>query len=440
MKSQFLRTLTLCIFVAIFGNHWFQPAQAASIKTLPSSDTVSTFVTIFPQLKTMSAPPAIRAGLRFTYDFVTSGSGGSAAGISQNDVAALDATTALIVQQGYGDNGLGSLVPTSSSSYFELPSVSHSWIHPQILVNAESAKTDVLDVTRTEDSDGAGKIYKVVRFTLTSGNDPQTDVITDWEFDEQSGVLIFYKLQSAAMQAQIRLRSLRQITLPWPAGCRPNWVQTGAKLNYTGGLRLVQPAVGTDGTLPIASNNSVIQATGRWAAWQTDYYFNSSLQSSGFTGHGTGQLAGSYWLPATALAFNPAAPLLDQDPVTGVETLWQRDANNNIVITARTSTWYSNSYYDSANGAMIAVEVQLPVAYGYQITTLQLTNLPSSLSAVHRASTCAGDPPAPTPSPSTPSPTPVPVASPSPHPSPTATRIPVSGAGSSHTYLPLVTR
>ncbi|MEA1053382.1 hypothetical protein U5801_26780 [Lamprobacter modestohalophilus] len=174
------------------------------------------FLTLFPQLRNLPAPPVIQTGLRVSYQAASAIIGGGAAGggVVQYDVVAADGRQTLIYAINYIDNGVGQPIPTAPNALVGLPALGEFWIHPNVLVNAEAVANSNLAVTRYNKTIN-GATITVVRFqSQTSGGQAV------WEFSTGSGLLVFYSRSTflpstgQTSETQSNLIGFRTVTLP----------------------------------------------------------------------------------------------------------------------------------------------------------------------------------------------------------------------------------
>ena len=72
-----------------------------------------------------------------------------------------------------------------------------------------------------------------------------------------------------------------------------------------------------------------------------------------------------------ALTANVRKPLLDRDPVTGVETSYTR-SRGVVLIEERGPLHYSSWTYDGTTGKLLAVHNEVQIGVGLNITDLEL--------------------------------------------------------------------
>lgn len=361
---------TLLILVATTPNLSAPiPALGASLPqtmTIPSGDAAR-FVQLFPELKELPAPDWLVEGVRFTYAVqsanVNAAAGsGFGGGYFQHNVIAVDAKSVAVMTQFYLENTNGALTPTPSLPSLALPAVGDIWLNPVVLVNAEHVANDELVVVRNQHQDGAGKFHQTVRFQSTTEKMEEV-----WEFDEATGVLIFFRMrygdaEEPAQLAQALLVNQRQLRLPWQGSRTPTWVKTGSKLQYAGNFTSVIYD-GTTTTLPYNLTAAIIQRDQRWSLAHLAAFSNGVAAGEQVAISGVGQLFGGLWLPTDALRANPARARLDRDPVTGAEITWLRREDRAVVLTERGNAFETVMVYDGRSGVLIAYQqtIQLPV-------------------------------------------------------------------------------
>lgn len=370
--------LTLLIFVATgTGLSTPRPALSAPLAqkmTIPSGDAAR-FVQLFPELTELPAPAWLAEGVRFTYavqsanvNAATETAAGS--GYLQHTVIAVDAKSVAVMSQFYLETMDGALTPTPSLPSLALPAVGDIWLSPVVLVNAEQVANDELVVVRHRRQDGAGKFHQTVRFQSTTEKMEEV-----WEFDEATGVLIFFRMrygdaEEPTQLAQALLVNQRQLRLPWQGSRTPTWVKVGSKYHYTGNFTSVLDD-GTTTTLPYNLTAAITQRAQRWSIAHLAAFSNGVSAGEQVAISGVGQLFGGLWLPAAALRTKPSRTLLDRDPVTGAEITWQRGEARTVVLTEQGNAFATVMLYDGKSGMLLAYQqtIQLPVV----TTTVALT-------------------------------------------------------------------
>lgn len=348
------------------------PSAQAQVETLLSLDAQS-FVQIFPQLQRLPAPEWLREGTRVTYYVQTGssspqGNAGSGVAIVQYDLVALDDTWALSVARSYLDNGAGGVTPASNSGKAGLPASGEYWIHPAVLVSAEAAANRELAVTRWRRTDAAGVTHRVVRFQSGSAGGQFV-----WEFDEVSGVLVYYSNETVSPRTASRsitistLVGQRQLQLPWQSRRIPAWVRPGVVLNYQG----AQTTWISDQQVTLPANiTATIQQTGRrWAVVDlgTGDPINAVRTISGF-----GQLNGPLWLPPEAWQARLSRGPLDRDPITGVTLALSRAANGWLLLTETGPGFELVYQYERQRGRLVAFQQTTQTGVATTTSTYQL--------------------------------------------------------------------
>lgn len=362
-------TTLLALIVTTVSLPMPNPARGAPLfqdMPVPSGDAAR-FVQLFPELRTLPAPDWLAEGVRFTYALqsanVNAAAGaGFAGGYLQHTVVAVDTKSVAVMSQFYLENTNGALTPAPSAPTLALPAAGDLWLNPAVLVNAERVAHDELIVVRNQRTDEAGNAHDTVRFQSTRATMEEV-----WEFDEQSGVLIFFRMrygdpEEPTQLAQMLLVNQRQLRLPWQGSRIPTWVKVSNKLQYTGRFTSLI-ADGTTTTLPYDLSVVTVQRDKRWSIAHLAAFSNGVSAGEQVTISGVGQLFGGLWLPREALRANPTRTRLDREPVTGAEITWQRGADRAIILTERGDAFETVLVYDSRSGVLLAYQqtIHLPV-------------------------------------------------------------------------------
>jgi hypothetical protein len=85
------------------------------------------------------------------------------------------------------------------------------------------------------------------------------------------------------------------------------------------------------------------------------------------------QLFGGYWLPAQAIAVLETGMLLDQDPLTGVETRVVRANGQQVVLQAAGQGHLTQLFYNARDGRLTALDMAQQSIIGTIHTSLELT-------------------------------------------------------------------
>lgn len=342
------------------------PSVALAQVTDDELGDVGAFLTLFPALRAAPAPAFVVPRVRVTYEtgsaaFGTgTGTGASGGGILQYDIVQTDVTQVLAILQSYANDGNG-YYPLGSGYVRGYPGLGSFWMNPQALVGAESLGGQGLTVTRTQKTLASGATFNVVRFqTQTQGGQ------TVFEFDTETGVMVFNSISSPQSASQIVLVSVRQLNLPWEPARAPNWVRPGAKLAYSGSQTTTLPGTGTLPGTPFELAMEVLQAGPQWSLGTASTRLNGQDQGSGPVATGEAQMGGGLWMSRGALDRQyPAEGLtVDTDPVTGATVFMGRDESGNLVVQQVTPVSRTTSIYEPRLGVLNRViqEVQYAVS------------------------------------------------------------------------------
>lgn len=351
------------------------------------------FLNIFPQLRTLSAPPVIQTGLRVSYQAASAVIGGGAAGggVVQYDVVASDNQQTLIYATRYTDNGLGQPIPSAPTALVGLPALGEFWIHPNVLVNAEAFANASLAVSRYNKTIN-GATITVVRFqSQTSGGQAV------WEFSTGSGLLVLHSRSTflpstgQTSETQSNLIGFRTLALPWSLNTtRPNWAQTGVVLAYTGTQETTVANAGTS-TLNTAATVQIQGSQPTWTTFAVESFLQFVGTSTSAAVTGIGQIQGSYWLPQSALGVNLSSPLVvDTDQVTGVQTSLSRAPDGALVMTQAAAAFELVHVYDPTLGVLDSFRQTIVNPTSTQHTELTRTG-GSDLSSLNQPSDDGSD-------------------------------------------------
>jgi hypothetical protein len=388
--------IALLVLIACLAVGLGAPRAAADPPGDSDLGEAAGFLVLFPQLRALPAPIWFRPGARASYETAGAiiGGGGSGAGIVEYNVVALDAERAWVLAQGYGDNGGGALVPLGTANpLVGLPAVGEFWIHPSVLVNAETVANPNLSVVRLNRV-VLGQAIVVVRFQSTTAGGEAV-----WEFDTTTGLLTFYRrsttdpISGNSSLLQSNLLGLRALPLPWPAALAPNWARPGATMLYTGTQSTTIPTAGTT-SLPLQLGAQITSATRTWSLLDTASFLNGVSIGGGPAVNGIGQFGAGFWLPREALTVNVPEPrVVDTDPVTGVQTSLARAQNGDLVVTQSAQAFQTISVYNRVLGSLDALQQTIisPTA----MTQIQLFRTGGSdLESLDRLPELPDDPPA----------------------------------------------
>ncbi len=122
---------------------------------------------------------------------------------------------------------------------------------------------------------------------------------------------------------------------------------------------LDRQAVSFDAT----STVDITSAQTLWTRYDAALYLGGLNQGQSTRVTGIYQLSNALWLPAPALTANVRKPLLDRDPVTGVETSYTR-SRGVVLIEERGPLHYSSWTYDGNTGKLLAVHNEVQIGIG----------------------------------------------------------------------------
>jgi hypothetical protein len=388
--SRFV-SITLALWLAVAAI--IVPANG--VRAQPPDDQLGEslgFVILFPPLRTLPAPTWFVPGVRVSYDSISANfqGGGAGQGMVQYDVAGVDAGWAMVSTQSFIDNGAGALIPTGPSPKVGLPAVGEFWIHPTVLVNAETVTNQNLSVTRFNKV-FMGQTFQIVRFQSQTAGGGRTV----WEFDAAGGLLMFYSQELDGVSAsQLQVRNFRTVALPTQGARAPNWVRPGAQLLHTGTQVQTIPGAGQI-PAPYAVTTEILGATGTWSVQGQQMFLNNTPVGSGMTATGVGTIFGGLWLPREALARIVAQEtVIDQDPDTGAQLRVGRTDTNYIFLRETNQAYQTILYYHPTLGYLEHLEQTILSALS--TTQIQIDRTGGSdLEALNSLPELAPSPPAP---------------------------------------------
>ena len=213
----------------------------------------------------------------------------------------------------YLDGGHGEMTPSFAYGVTALPGVSDYWLNPTVLADAERVANEDLAVVHMPTT-VAGVDYQAVRFEYH-----QDDAVTINMFDEETGVLLYFRhtvgtdFAADRESSEAYLVQMRTVHLPWQAKRAPTWAKRGLTVAYAGTQKIAiagEPAA----LFPEEMTAKIGQAGGRWSTFAASSYLNGAFQGTAKRVTGVTQLWGALWLPAEALKAVVRRPLLDRDP------------------------------------------------------------------------------------------------------------------------------
>ncbi len=339
------------------------------------------FLAIFPELRSMPAPAWLKEGMRVTYHVLSAnvaqkegkdGSGGE--GYSQYDLVALEDGAAVSASSLFSVLD-GAIMPTMVTRYVGLPGVGEYWINPAVLEDAQRVANDDLAVYHMPYELG-NKTYDATRFEYK-----QDDAEYVWVFDNESGLMLFYRhnlgtdASDYRQMASATLVQQRQLKLPWRPGAKatiPAWAKKGTQLNYDGTYSLLM----SDGpTTPLALNvvAKIVERNKRWLDWQLKSTIQYQTPNTAVRAAGMVQPFDAYWLPAEAIKSLKNGQVIDRDPVTGAKITASR-GQGVVSLTESNSSFTSVITYDAQTGMLVSAQQDSSAGVGTIRIQLQLTN------------------------------------------------------------------
>jgi hypothetical protein len=350
-----------------------QPASAAPAQQTFGGDPLNPFPALFPELAELPAPGWLKEGLRVSYygQSATIGAeGGGGAGYLQHDIVAMEPALVVVSSALYLDTGGGQVLPSAVFGAAFRPGYGDWWLNPAVLEEAEEVANDDLAVVRMP-ATIAGEEYQAVRFEYRSG-----DSVSVWMFEEKSGLLLYNRLTVGTVDdeqhssAETYLVDMRALKLPWQAKRAPGWVKRGGELEYDG-VRSLTIAGAPSGQFPEVVSVAIETARPRWSRYALASYLNGQPQGRSTRVCGIAQLSNALWLPAEALKANVRRPLIDRDPVTGIETYYTR-GNGAVLVEERGPLHYFASTFDGRTGRLLRSHLETQIGVGTNVTDITL--------------------------------------------------------------------
>jgi len=368
------------------------PAPVTAAPTDADLGDVGTFLSLFPNARTLPAPAFLVPGVRISYATgAGTTSGGTTVGgmsILQYDVVARDAGQVTAYLHSYGDIGAG-VFQLSSGSAVGYPGIGPFWINPSVLVGAERFANANLSVSRYQKTIADGTTLAVIRFQTATANGT-----TVTEFDTQSGVMVFDSVRAGSLNGgQVVLLGMRQLPAPWVFDRAPNWARAGVGLQYTGTRSTTIPAAGTV-QQAYGITAQVTAAGARWNQLTVATTLAGQPQGAGPSVTGAGQVLGGFWVPRSALAAQlPTTPTaFDTDPITGAQLRVMRDPQSGlIVLQEATQAALTSLAYDPNLGVLVRFNQQVQQQTSFTEDDVTLTG-GSDLNALNQQPELPDDP------------------------------------------------
>lgn len=262
--------------------------------------------------------------------------GGGADGLSEIDVLAVEgknvALTSLTLYISRANDPIFQPVP--AGGYVVPGAVVHGvWVHPALLKQLETFTAEGIVVARGP-YEWLGKTYDALTFANQA-----TDAMATYTYDLETGLLVAMTTSTQGNKQNVhiegqapstennnlaitRLAGVRQRVVPGHEARRPEWVKSGAVLNYRGTYTANNPLYPEAPSGTFATSLQVtFRTTGEtWA----EYIAESITDLAGTARRGQSQGlcsgAGAYWRDPAALAGMRAGDVLDRDPVTNMKT------------------------------------------------------------------------------------------------------------------------
>jgi hypothetical protein len=346
-----------------------------------AATTQNPFLALFPELREMAAPAWLKEGTRVTYHVMSAsvaqkgGQDGSAGeGYSQYDLVAMEDGAAVSSSCLFSVLD-GAIMPSMVMRSVDLPGAGEYWINPDVLKDAERVASDDLAVYHTPYKLG-NKTYNATRFEYKTD-----DAEYVWVFDEDSGLMLFYRHNLGTddsdyrQMAQVTLERQRQLKLPWRPSAKatiPAWAKAGTRLNYDGTYSVIL-ADGSNTPIKLNVVAQVVDRNQRWLDWQLKTTIQYQTPSTANRAAGMVQPFDAYWLPAEAIRSLKNGQVIDRDPVTGAKITASR-GQGTVSLTESNGSFSSVLTYDTKTGALVSAQQNTSAGAGTIRIELQLTN------------------------------------------------------------------
>jgi hypothetical protein len=169
------------------------------------------------------------------------------------------------------------------------------------------------------------------------------------------------------------LLAQRQLRLPWRNGTIPNWVEPGLVWQFTGSYTFdtgIPPAA----SLPMSSSTRITGVGALWSEHTQQIYLMGQDNGSTDTATGPMQIFAGYWLPPEAIAVLTKGMVLDQDPLTAIQTSVVEANRQQIVLAAAGPSHVTQLYYNARDGRLVGIYLEQHTPTGTLYTTLEAIN------------------------------------------------------------------
>jgi hypothetical protein len=317
--------------------------------------------------------------------------GTSGGGISQITVTCIDKNKIVGATQGFGDvraDGLPDPLPLQNGASFisDVGQDSENWIDPAHLAAAKSdgANGILVEPLAWKTADGAQ--HDAIRIARVGA-----DGYVDHIYDKTTGLCLHYAIsnksaptpqpmpagqqnQGDTTLTQGDFLSLRDMKVPWAHEDVPAWAAQFKALHFRGMVTF------RDSVLPNVPNQITLDLTPAdhgdgWmsvnSVLQQEYQGMQPLPAAkGLIFSGRSQFGG-LWAGPKALATLKRGDVLDQDPLTKMNTIVTEIDGKTITITASNRTGEIVNQYDLQTGMIIGTSMYSVVTHQNWAVTLQ---------------------------------------------------------------------
>lgn len=297
--------------------------------------------------------------------------GTSGSGWTQVTIACIEGDRVVVATSSFGNAGaLGNNQPVpqqiGSSTLLPVADPGDYWMDPGKLASLHSYPSQHVLVTRVPWKTGDHATEAIRVQVVKPGS------YSDHVYDARTGLCLHFasSMEGAPPKyvgpgdmgrgnttlSRSDFVSARDLSLPWAGQAMPAWVSGLRALHYRG------PIVSRG---PLPSGNSVffadMELVARGRGWvQFSSTAGKQIQGAPAIPPGKGEITfgrnqlGGLWIVADALANLRNGQVLDEDPVTRMQTSVTKADNKSVVIASRNAAGEIDSEYDRATGMLIA--------------------------------------------------------------------------------------
>lgn len=348
-RSRLLTLLCVALICATLIGHGPNTAVAMPSHQIASrgqtlvereSDSQS-ILTLFPELKSLTAPLWVQEGLRAYYRTSAATVPNPLSGPNKDAVKppimhpeelspaapALVRTDVIALATRFSATCstlfIGDLmIPWEDVTRAAYAGAGDFWINPIVFKDIAKRAPEHLSISEIQFEAGGTK-YDSIRFDYRPTGSNKHYV---WIFQSSTGLLIYQAQwltlsdQRLAYVSAAEFVTKRNISLPWSGEAAPSWAKPGAKLTYQGTIRTWLPTTGHNIPIPALLEVKIEDGGRNWTVAKVTRVFSDDRGQTGAAikvYSGTGQIGG-FWLPKAGLAKLKNGNKLDPfDPLVG---------------------------------------------------------------------------------------------------------------------------